>query len=85
MREAKALVFIGYSFPVADLYFSSVLRSVLSTRESTPGIVLVNPDAVELEKRLSARFAFDRVARYFDLQSFVEMKRCAVLEQVKLK
>ena len=51
----NVLVFIGYSFPVADLYFSSILRSVLAIRDGAPGIVLVNPDAVALARRLGAR------------------------------
>ncbi|WP_055326770.1 SIR2 family protein, partial [Ralstonia solanacearum] len=52
MKGARALVFIGYSFPQADLYFSSVLRSVLADRETTPDIVIVNPDAVAIADRL---------------------------------
>lgn len=32
MKQAKALVFIGYSFPVADLYFSSVKHSRIALR-----------------------------------------------------
>src|ERR1043166_9007776 len=32
MKDAKGFVFVGYSFPSFDLYFSSVLRSVLATR-----------------------------------------------------
>ena len=44
MRKSKAFVFIGYSFPDADLYFSSVLRSVFSSLEKSVLIVLVNPN-----------------------------------------
>jgi hypothetical protein len=82
MREARALVFIGYSFPVADLYFSSLLRSVLASRESSPAIVLVNPDAVALSERLSRRFAVGRAVRYFDMQQFVQAKRSDVFSQL---
>jgi hypothetical protein len=57
MREAKALVFIGYSFPVADLYFSSILRSVLADRDGAPAVAIVNPDAVAIGDRLRERFA----------------------------
>lgn len=81
MRDAKLLVFIGYSFPVADLYFSSILRSVLAARDSAPGIVLVNPDAVALASRLETRFAITKIARYFDMSQFIQIKRNDVQEQ----
>lgn len=84
MREAKALVFIGYSFPVADLYFSSVLRSVLAARDKPPGLILVNPDAVALGARLRSRFAVGDVASYFDLGTFLDTSRSKVLAQVGL-
>jgi len=83
MRQSKVLVFIGYSFPVADLYFASVLRSVLSTRETAPGIVLVNPDAVAIEKRLRSRFPIQRVGRYFDMATFLQSQRKDVLKHVE--
>ena len=83
MRQAKALVFLGYSFPVADLYFSSILRSVLADRGSAPGIVLVNPDSVALAARLDARFAIPKILRYFDMEQFVEATRRNVLSQIE--
>lgn len=83
MKEARALVFIGYSFPVADLYFSSLLRSVLASRNSAPDVVLVNPDAVALAKRLSLRFAIDQPLRYFDMAQFVQIRRRDVLSQLR--
>jgi hypothetical protein len=79
MKQAKALVFIGYSFPVADLYFSSLLRSVLAERTKAPGIVLVNPDAVAISQRLRARFAIDDPVRLFDLRQFIGMTRQQIL------
>ena len=79
MRSAKALVFIGYSFPIADLYFSSILRSVLAERGRSPAIIIVNPDAVTIASRLQDRFALDHVARLFDLRQLVGMKRKDVL------
>lgn len=79
MRRAKAIVFIGYSFPVADLYFSSLLRSVLAERGRAPAIVLVNPDAVSIAFRLKARFAFDRIIQLFDVQQLATMRRSDVL------
>lgn len=82
MRAARALVFIGYSFPVADLYFSSVLRSVLADRKVTPDIVIVNPDAVAIADRLQRRFALKKVIRYFDLTQFVQASRADVLAQL---
>jgi hypothetical protein len=82
MKQAKALVFIGYSFPVADLYFSSILRQALNDRKSSPGLVLVYPDAVALEKRLKDRFAVTRIVKYFDLQTFLDTNRKNVLAQV---
>ncbi|MEO8505380.1 MAG: SIR2 family protein [Acidobacteriota bacterium] len=82
MSQAKALVFIGYSFPVADLYFSSILRSVLADRSASPAVVVVNPDAVALAARLEARFAVPRISRYFDLAQFVQAGRSNVLKQV---
>lgn len=79
MKEARALVFIGYSFPVADLYFSSVLRSVLADRETSPRVVVVNPDAVAITTRLKRRFALPEVIQYFDLGQFVNAGRRGVL------
>ena len=84
MGEAKALVFIGYSFPIADLYFSSILRSVLADRSAAPGIVLVNPDAVALSERLENRFAISRPLRYFDIEQFVQANRKNVLKSLGL-
>ena len=82
MKEARALVFIGYSFPLADLYFSSVLRSVLADREYNPDVVVVNPDAVAIADRLQRRFALPKVIRYFDLGQFVQATRHDVLAQM---
>jgi SIR2-like domain len=48
MREAKAWVFIGYSFPSSDLYFSSVLRSTLAARDANPYIAIVNPEGTSI-------------------------------------
>ena len=79
MREAKVLIFIGYSFPVADLYFSSILRSVLASRDSAPSLVLVNPDSVALAKRLVSRFSVSEPVRFFDMQQFVQSTRQHVL------
>ncbi len=75
MKDASALVFIGYSFPVADLYFSSVLRSVLADRNNTPKIVVVNPDAVAIADRLNRRFPLADFERYFDMQQFIQAPR----------
>lgn len=82
MREAKALVFIGYSFPIADLYFSSVLRSVLADRDGAPGVAIVNPDAIAIRDRLKMRFSLERVTAYFDLQTFVEGSREKLLNSL---
>ena len=81
MQQAKVLIFIGYSFPVSDLYFSSVLRSVLSGRDSPPSLVIVNPDAVAIAERLRARFSIENVVRYFDLDQFLQVNRDDVLDQ----
>jgi hypothetical protein len=83
MKEARALVFIGYSFPVADLYFSSLLRSVLATSESAPGVVIVNPDAVSIADRLSKRFSIKQPTRYFDMAQFAQASRKDVFDQIE--
>lgn len=83
MRSARALVFIGYSFPLADLYFSSVLRSVLAVRDRTPSVVIVNPDAVQIQKRLQSRFAIEQVLSYFDFGTFVQTDRNQLLRQMR--
>jgi hypothetical protein len=75
MRGAKALVFIGYSFPVADLYFSSVLRSIIAARNSQPKIVVVNPDALAISARIKKRFALEEVQTYFDFRQFNQETR----------
>jgi hypothetical protein len=72
-------VFIGYSFPVADLYFSSLLRSVLAERGRSPAIIVVNPDAVAIAGRIASRFAVSGVTRLFDLRQLVGMKRKDIL------
>lgn len=59
MRSTKAFVFVGYSFPDADLYFSSVLRSVLTTSRTATRIILVNPDALRLTEKIRARFSVE--------------------------
>jgi hypothetical protein len=82
MREAKTLVFIGYSFPLADLYFSSILRSVLAIRDGAPAVAIVNPDAVAIEKRLRARFALRGIDRHFDISTFVEDSRKNLLDRL---
>ena len=82
MRQAKALVFIGYSFPLADLYFSSVLRSVLASRDGTPALVIVNPDAVAIQDRLRARFPIEKVLLYYDLRTFLQTTREQLLRQL---
>lgn len=80
--QSKALVFIGYSFPEADLYFSSVLRTALSI-SSSKQIVIVNPDAVRIAERLQSRFSIDQrsVQKYFDLNTFLQAKRTDILKQ----
>ena len=83
MKAARALVFIGYSFPIADLYFSSILRSVLADRETDPDVVVVNPDAVAIAQRLQERFAVRKVLRYFDFAQFVQISRKSVISQME--
>jgi len=82
MREAKALVFIGYSFPAADLYFSSILRSVLADRDGAPAVAIVNPDAVAIGERLRQRFALGRIDLHFDIRNFVEGSRKNLLKRL---
>jgi SIR2-like domain len=77
MRSAKALVFIGYSFPPSDLYFSSVLRSVLTIRKKLPHVVIVNPDAMAIRARLHSRFSIplNQIRTFSDLQTFNQISR----------
>jgi hypothetical protein len=81
MRSAKAFVFVGYSFPDADLYFSSVLRSALATSRTTTGIILVNPDALRLTEKIRARFSVEsrNIRSFFDLESFCRTDRWRLL------
>ena len=83
MRQAKALVFIGYSFPAADLYFSSVLRSVLADREGSPSVAIVNPDAVAMWEQLRQRFALTHIDLHFDVQNFVQDTRKSLLRRLR--
>jgi hypothetical protein len=82
MASAKALVFVGYSFPVADLYFSSVLRSVLASRSTPPHVVVVNPDAVAVSARVKTRFRLPTPTLYFDIEQFVYSSRSRLLAAV---
>jgi hypothetical protein len=81
MREAKAWVFIGYSFPSSDLYFSSVLRSTLAARDSNPDIILVNPDAMGIGQRIQNRFYIppSKVRTFPDLLTFNQIDRAGML------
>lgn len=79
MREAVSLVFIGYSFPVADLYFSSVLRTVFADSGSVPNVVIVNPDAVAIADRVKKRFSLNKIDKYFDLNQFLQSRRQELL------
>jgi hypothetical protein len=83
MRAAKTLVFIGYSFPIADLYFSSVLRTALSGRVAPPAVVVVNPDAVSIAQRLSARFPIKQVVKYFAFDQFTDAGRRGVQRAIE--
>jgi hypothetical protein len=81
MRDAKAWVFIGYSFPPSDLYFSSVLRSTLAVRDRNPLVVLVNPDSMPIGQRLGTRFAIPqtRIRSFPNLQTFNQINRKQML------
>ncbi|AXK79622.1 hypothetical protein DW352_03260 [Pseudolabrys taiwanensis] len=81
MREAKAWVFIGYSFPSSDLYFASILRSTLATRRVDPYIVIVNPDSMAIRHRIQGRFSVsdDRIRTFPDLQTFNQIQRSQML------
>lgn len=81
MEVAKAIVFIGYSFPDADLYFSSVLRTVLTKSKYQIKIILVNPDSLRISEKLTRRFAVkkDNIFNYFDLESFCKLKRADIV------
>ncbi len=74
LKLAKAIVFIGYSFPSADLYFTSLLRTVFSDRQAKPKIILVNPDAVAISDRVFQKFQI-RTKNYFDLGQFSKISR----------
>jgi hypothetical protein len=76
MKRAKALVFVGYSFPDADLYFSSVLRTVLTSTKAIK-IILVNPDSQRISERISRRFSIEKseITNHFDLVNFCKLSR----------
>jgi hypothetical protein len=82
MREAKGFVFVGYSFPSSDLYFSSVLRSALAVRKSHPFVVIVNPDSMAIRAKLHSRFAIplERIRSFSDLQTFNQTTRSHVIQ-----
>ncbi len=82
MRDAKVLVFIGYSFPSSDLYFSSVLRSILAVRDDEPHVVIVNPEAIAIRDHLKSRFALKRVHTHFDFSTFVQISRAQLLQSL---
>ena len=81
MRAAKAWVFIGYSFPASDLYFSSVLRSTLAARDSNPYIAIVNPDGMAIGQRIGNRFYIpqNNMRTYPSLQTFNQIDRVQML------
>lgn len=77
MQAAKTFVFIGYSFPDADFYFSSVMRSVLTKTKRNVKIILVDPDAQRLSEKFGKRFSItqNRILKYFDLSQLLQIKR----------
>lgn len=79
MKDAHLFVFVGYSFPIADLYFSSVLRSVLAVRPKKPRVVVVNPDAKEISERLWSRFSIGDIIQYYDFSTFLASDRKSIL------
>jgi hypothetical protein len=81
MKEAKAWVFLGYSFPSSDLYFSSVLRSTLAGRDSNPYVVIVNPESLAITQRLRNKFFVPQnsIRTFPDLQAFVQIDRAQML------
>jgi hypothetical protein len=81
MRRAKVLVFIGYSFPNADLYFSSVLRTVLTNSSRKIKIVIVNPDAQLIAEKLKRRFSIegDNISSHFTFETFCKLIRTDVI------
>lgn len=85
MKEAKAWMFVGYSFPSSDLYFSSVLRSTLAARDSNPYVVIVNPDSLAIGQRLRNRFFIpqDSIRTFPDLQALVQIGRAQLLSMFR--
>jgi len=81
MRDAKAWVFVGYSFPPSDLYFASILRSTLAARDTDPFIVIVNPDSMAIQRRVRDRFSIagERIKTFPDLQTFNQISRFQML------
>jgi hypothetical protein len=81
MYDAKSWVFIGYSFPPSDLYFSSVLRSTLARWDSNPSIALVNPEGMAISQRLGNRFYIPQssIKIFPDLQTFNQITRVQML------
>ncbi len=77
LKASKLFVFVGYSFPDADLYFSSVFRNVLTSLSKEVPIVIVNPDALRISEKVRARFGIsaNQVTNYFDFRSFCDIKR----------
>jgi hypothetical protein len=58
-----------------------VLRSTLAARDSNPGIVLVNPDAMRISQRLGNRFYIpqDSIRTFPDLVTFNQIDRAGML------
>jgi len=55
---------------------------VLADREGTPAVVIVNPDAVAIGKRIEQRFQLGRIERHYDVRTFVEGSRNALLNRL---
>ena len=86
MREAKMFVFIGYSFPAADLYFSSILRSELAIRagrRNPPSVAIVNPDAVAITQKIQQRFSIPHVMQFFDMDQFIRLGRDHLIREIR--
>jgi hypothetical protein len=80
LSAAKVIVFIGYSFPPSDFYFSSVLRTTFAERSDFPQIVIVNPDAVNISARLQQRYrvGVKQILKLYDLDSLIRCDRAVL-------
>ncbi len=56
LRKADKIFILGYSFPVTDRPTTDLFKNAFSKRDSTPDIIIVNPNPKEIQQKFIFEF-----------------------------